>query len=316
MRGNYGNERDRRHDPLVRRAKSGRDALRLAPLLLLGFAAGAAGQGYFTVDVGGAAARDLLVAVSGVNHPTRCDTLLYANPADAPRDEACTASTPQELFRSLFRPGAGFALGGAVGYRMGALRLELSVMSAGAGDDQRLIATASGNDSALISKDSEWDPDDPPSETFSEVRVRRGFANAILDLSNPSPFTPYLGAGVGLGRVEARYAARWVRRADLGPAEWQRNAAGTTSLLDTRLRELRVGVQAFAGIGFSLGGAAALDLRAHWSRFTGFTAAEQLWRQIRDHEPVQADGATPFTTDVAVGDLDRLGLTLGMRYSF
>lgn len=291
----------------------------LAAGLVLLAAAGASAQdrgAYVRVDVSGAALRELSVATSGVNHPTRCDSLLYANPADAPRDAECTANTAQEFFSNLFDPGYGLGAGAAVGYRFGRLRLEFSVLASGGWEDEALIALGSTTDTALQSKSSEWSTDDPPSESLTEVRVRQGFANAIVDLSNASPITPYLGAGVGVGQVRAEYAVRMLRRDDLGPAEWQRAASGTWSTLDADLSSNRVGVQAFAGLALDLGGRTALDVRGHWVRFGGFTSAGQLWTQIRDHEPVRADGTTPFTTDIALGDLDRLGLTLGLRYRF
>lgn len=291
----------------------------LAAGLVLLAAAGASAQDrgvYVRVDVNGAALRELSVATSGVNHPTRCDSLLYANPSDAPRDAECTANTAQEFFSNLFDPGYGLGAGAAVGYRFGRLRLEFSVLASGGWEDEALIALGSTTDTALQSKSSEWSTDDPPSESLAEVRVRQGFANAIVDLSNASPITPYLGAGVGVGQVRAEYAVRMLRRNDLGPAEWQRAASGTWSTLDADLSSNRVGVQAFAGLALDLGGRTALDVRGHWVRFGGFTSAGQLWTQIRDHEPVRADGTTPFTTDIALGDLDRLGFTLGLRYRF
>lgn len=291
----------------------------LAAGLVLLAAAGASAQdrgAYVRVDVSGAALRELSVATSGVNHPTRCDSLLYANPADAPRDAECTANSAQEFFSNLFDPGYGLGAGAAVGYRFGRLRLEFSVLASGGWEDEALIALGSTTDTALQSKSSEWSTDDPPSESLAEVRVRQGFANAIVDLSNASPITPYLGGGVGVGQVRAEYAVRMLRRDDLGPAEWQRAASGTWSTLDADLSSNRVGVQAFAGLALDLGGRTALDVRGHWVRFGGFTSAGQLWTQIRDHEPVRADGTTPFTTDIALGDLDRLGLTLGLRYRF
>lgn len=301
-----------------RRQSAGR-RLGLAAVLVLLAAGGVSAQdrgAYVRVEVGGAGLGELSVATSGVNHPTRCDSLLYANPADAPRDAECTANTPREFFSNLFSPGYGLGAGAAVGYRFGRVRLEFSVLASGGWEDEALIALGSTTDTALQSKSSEWSTDDPPSESLTEVRVRQGFANAIVDLSNASPITPYLGAGVGVGQVRAEYAVRMLRRNDLGPAEWQRAASGTWSTLDADIRSNRVGFQAFAGLALDLGGRTALDVRGQWVRFGGFTSAGQLWTQIRDHEPVRADGTTPFTTDIALGDLDRLGLTLGLRYRF
>ena len=285
----------------------------------LGAAVGGAAQdrgAYFSVDFGGATARALGVAVSGVDHPTRCDALLYPDPAAAPRDEACTAVTPREFFRNLFDPGRGFTGGGALGYRFGRLRVEVSLAAAGSEGHEQPVAFDSGDDPALAAKTGEWDPDDPPSERLSPVRIRQGFANAILDLANPSPITPYVGVGVGYGEVRTRYRLRARRRADLGPAAWQRAAAGATSSLDTDLEARRVGVRAFAGLGLELGARTVLDVKAHWVRFSGFTAAGRLWERVRGHEPVRADGTTPFTSDIALGDLARFGVTVGMRYGF
>ena len=41
-----------------------------------------------------------------------------------------------------------------------------------------------------------------------------------------------------------------------------------------------------------------------------------MWSIIRSHEPVRADGVTPFSTNVAFDSLQYWAVTFGMKYYF
>ena len=63
---------------------------------------------YVGLEMGRAHASTLTSSVTGVNHPTRCDRLLYPASTSPPAsDEACRASTPTAILRNAFDLGAG-----------------------------------------------------------------------------------------------------------------------------------------------------------------------------------------------------------------
>ena len=82
----------------------------LAVGMLNASAAAAQGDSGFYVGVGGGfgSASTLGSSVYGVNHPTRCDTLLYADPGMAPSsDPACRDMTPRVTSTGSVSPDPG-----------------------------------------------------------------------------------------------------------------------------------------------------------------------------------------------------------------
>ena len=64
---------------------------------------------YAALELGVARGVVLDTDVAGVNHPTRCDRLLCAAPADAPVDAVCTDDSPATLLTNSFSARNGFA---------------------------------------------------------------------------------------------------------------------------------------------------------------------------------------------------------------
>ncbi len=288
-----------------------------AALLVFATAAAAAEPGvYLGVEVGVAEPGNLGSSLSGINHPTRCDTLLYGNPDSAPTDGACADNAPRALFSNGFDLDAGFVGGVSLGYQFGQLRFEAEYVHRHHGGDDRLVDLGSTGNAALGTKDSEWDADAPPSEHISDFNANHFFLNAYYDFSNGSAWTPYLGAGVGVGWLGMRYDNRFLRRDDLGPGEWQEAAAGTISYMDTKLNATRLGFQVVGGLDYALSERVSVGAKVRWTRFDGFTKKDRLWERIRSHEPVTADGVTPFRSDIEVDGLDNWALSVGLRYRF
>ena len=145
---------------------------------------------YAGIDLGFAHAAPLDSSVSAVTTPTKCDTLLYPDPAMAPRDAPqCTDTTPRALSSTGFAPGAGFAGGFSAGYNLDTLRVEFEYRVRAHGDDVSSILESSTND-AVVSKALEWSPVYPPTEAVSDYRVQQFFANVYYDLANASRWTP------------------------------------------------------------------------------------------------------------------------------
>jgi opacity protein-like surface antigen len=93
-------------------------------------------------------------------------------------------------------------------------------------------------------------------QATSSIHSLTGFFNAYVDIPTPTPFTPYLGAGLGIGR----------------------NTIGTTTLSSGGATgsvggasETRLAYQAIAGLSYPVFVGAALDLSYHFvdaGRFT------------------------------------------------
>ena len=102
-------------------------------LSILGMADAASGQslrnGFYTgLVLGRANASPLTSSVTGVNHPTRCDRILYPASTSPPAsDEACRASTPTVILRNAFDLGGGAVSGLLAGYRADRVRVEVGV---------------------------------------------------------------------------------------------------------------------------------------------------------------------------------------------
>ncbi len=284
-----------------------------------------AGEAYVSVSVG--LADDKVDASTiAVNHPTRCDSLLYANPANAPSDPACLDNTPRPLFADSFDLGGALAGAVSLGYSWNRLRIEAEFLgSSHEGETRPGIAGA--DNPALQGKSSEWSSDSPPHYRLSNFRSRQLFFNLYYSLAEGSQWTPYIGVGAGVTRVKAAYFGSYLRRtvADgyieavggdpTRPEEWQLAAAGSESRLDTDVSDEAFGYQLLAGLERRLRDSTYAFLTLRWSDFGGISDND-TWTTIRSHAPFQADGVTPFTSEQAIGEIGGLTATVGIRYGF
>ena len=299
-------------------------ALALPFVLYLGLPNALAAGPYasFAVGVGG---EKVQAGVYGVNHPTRCDQLLYANPASAPTDAACTATTAQHLIDDSFSLGVGFVGTASLGYAWDSLRVEVEFLNRSHGGDT--VPGLPRDNAALLSKQSEWSPHSPPHYRLSDFSANQLFVNVHYVFDLDSEWSPFLGAGMGFARVKARLAGSYLRRTlaegyvegaggdPAQPAEWQLAAAGTESRLEASLKDEVFGYQVLGGLERALGERASAFLMARWSGF-GKVAEDEIWTVIRSHAPVQADGSTPFETEQTIDDLGGWAVTVGLRYAF
>lgn len=281
--------------------------------------------GYVGLNLGLAGSSRLDSAVSAVTTPTRCDRLLYDDPALAPSgDPACTDTTPRQLSSNGFSPGLGFTGGFSAGYAFGRPRIEFEYRARTQGGDVSPLIEAASNQ-AVVSKTLEWSPVSPPTESVSNYRVHQVFANLYFDFPNDSRWTPFLGAGAGLARTDLRYTRRLIRKTldqgyqDVEPpltlADRPAAAAGTVSLLQPDLRGTLPGFQILGGLDYAVGERTSIGVNAHWARF-GELSQNVTWSLIRSHEPVRADGTTPFSGTVTLSSFQFWGVTLGMKYRF
>ncbi len=276
----------------------------------------------FAVGAGGEKAQ---AGVYGVNHPTRCDRLLYANPTSAPTDAACRDTAAQYLIDDSFNLGVGFVGTASLGYAWDSLRAEVEFLSRSHGGDT--VPGLPGDNAALLTKQSEWSPQSPPHYRLSEFSANQLFVNVHYVFDLDSEWSPFVGAGVGFARVKARLMGSYLRRTlaqgyvegaggdPAQPAEWQLAAAGTESRLDARLKDEVFGYQVLGGLERTLGERTSAFVMARWTGFDK-VAKDQVWTVIRSHAPVQADGSTPFQTEQTIDDLGGWAVTAGLRYAF
>ena len=268
---------------------------------------------YVGLEAGFSKPGDVGVSQSLIDHPTRCDSFLYPAGATPPVDAECTTEKTTTI-ANVFAPGAGFAGGATLGYAFGSgLRFEAEYLNRRQGSQRRPARLGSGGET-FDQKESEWNANDPPSERVYDLSAHHFFLNAYYDLRNGSPFTPYIGGGIGVGSTEMRYSARFVRRSDLGTEPWQMAAAGTVSDIDAKLGKTGFGFQIAGGVDYALGDSLSVGAKVRWTRLSGFDRDDLSWTRVRGHESIRADGVTPLTTDFEVDDTDSWTFTVGLKY--
>lgn len=272
---------------------------------------------YVGVELGFANPSDLTSTLSLVNHPTRCDRLLYSDASPIPdtiaNSEACMANTLQQTRPNSYDLDMGFLGGLSLGYTLDRFRVEFEYMNRSHGGDSSMFQGAGGNQ-ALRSKDSEWNSTDPPSERISDFIAHQFFVNAYYDVLNDSRWTPYLGGGFGWARTSMRYNNRFVRKPK-GEYLGIEAAAGTLSYWDTRISETIFGFQFMGGLDYALTERVSIGVKGRWAKF-GDISHGGVWNLIRSHRPVQADGTTPFTSRLTLDDIEYWAMTLGLKYHF
>ena len=297
-------------------------------LSLLRTAAAASGQtdrdGFYAgLEMGRAHASPLTSSVTGVNHPTRCDRLLYpASTSPSASDEACRASTPT-ILRNAFNPGGGIGSGLLVGYRAARVRVEVEYLTRSQGP--ATAAVGATTNVVLQGKDTEWSDDQPPREWIRGYAAHQIFANAYYDFPNESPWTPYVGGGLGVAITTLNYAIQFIRKPDAEylridfepdwPDAAKRAAAGTLSSLDTMVRQAAFGFQLLAGADYALTEHTSVGVTGRWAHSVSLHD-EATWDLIRSHTPVQADGVTPFDTTQRFKGISYLAVTVGLKYYF
>ena len=291
---------------------------------------------YVGADIGLADPRTLDSTSFGTSRPTRCDALMYSDatyPSEAIRDDpACGNTTPRRKWDSRWDVGSGLAVGLHAGYVRDRLRFELEFMHVKPGSASHPIITAPTH-SGLAGKISEWSETAPPYEWISDLHIRQYFANVFYDFALESRWTPYVGIGAGWARMKMQHQRRFLRKTveegylDATPSvpaagwddaswlEWRQNAAGTLSAMDTELSDTLFGFQLLAGVDYALTDRTSVGIKARWAQFDNFKDHAPYY-QIRDHEPVDVDGITPFGDQIKMDNIEYWAITVGFKRRF
>ena len=303
-------------------------------MTVLGGTVGASAQAtrgfYITTGVGFSSGAATETAVSGINHPTRCDKLLYANPADAPTDAQCTDNTSRPGGAYVFDPEAGLGGSLAVGYGLGALSVEIEALQRHQLVQEAPLALSAEAGAALTGKDTEWSASLPPWGDISEFRGRQLFVNLYYELANATRWTPYLGIGGGISQLDFRQYLGFTRKSiaegylevfggsrtnpDAAP-EWQRAAAGTISQLAPFVSERGFGYHVLGGLDYTLLSQLSLGVKGRWVRIPDI-GIDAEWSTVRSHAPVHVDGVTPFVSRLDFAKLGYLAATASLKYRF
>ena len=125
-------------------------------------------QGFYAgLQLGIANATPVNSSLSGINHPTRCDVLLYPSSVRPPvHDPACLNTVPAVIASNEFDHGRGLASGFMVGYAAGRVRLEVDYLHRYLGDNTSPLGDTVS--AALQGKGSEWSSDQPPHEWIGD----------------------------------------------------------------------------------------------------------------------------------------------------
>ena len=155
-----------------------------------------AGDGwYLGMDLGLAIAPGLTTQGSANDVGTKCDRFL--NPALAEVTTECNTLPPLTRFSSDIDAGVGLLSGASIGRRIGAVRLEAEYVYHSTTHDDR--ANAQAGDGGTIAKLNQELA--LVEEGLDDVMAHSIFANLYYDLPTPSKWTPYLGAGIGIGLI-------------------------------------------------------------------------------------------------------------------
>ena len=279
---------------------------------------------YAGLQMGIANSPTVTSSLGGINHPTRCDVLLYPPSVSPPVDDAaCRDNTPAVITANEFEPDAGLASGFMVGYMLGRVRFEVEYLYWYMGDDPSPLGGTTST--AIQDKDSEWSSDEPPAEWIGDYKAHQVFANAYFDFLNESNWTPYIGFGVGFAETDLSYYAQFIRKPEAEylqvefdpdwPDAAKRAAAGTASIMDTKLDKNVFGFQLLTGVDYALSERTSVGIGLRWAEFEDLDD-NTTWNLVRSHAPVQADGVTPFDASLEFAGIGYQAVTVNLKYRF
>ena len=293
-------------------------------------AASAQGQDgfYLRGDFGDSDALTVRGSIEGVDQPTRCDRLLYPDPAMIPRDPACSESASGVFATVAFDRGAETmtsATSLALGYTRGWVRLEAELNNTALGATSAPLLDAWRQ---APEKVHEWSAVEQPRARISGFSVTDLFLNVHLDYNNSSRFTPFLGVGGGVSNVILVFDGLRVRRTlsdGFAPAggvdpragtvipAWQARAAGTVDTVSLPLAESTYGSNLIGGVAFEADDRFSIALRGRYARYRDVRKTGK-WDLVRSHASVLADGTTPATFDLVLSGIVYYSASISFMY--
>ncbi len=165
-------------------------------------------------------------------------------------------------------------------------------------------------------------------ERIGDLSSHNLFANMYFDFPNESRFTPYVGAGAGVGFHELDWGSVWARNLDprritSGQNEsipdyeqFRERLAGSTTSEQTELSDTIFGWQVLFGGDFTLTESVTLGVKGRWVDFGDFNGGGE-WDQLRSHVPnLRFDGSEPINYQERTANTGFLGVSLVLKYFF
>ena len=277
---------------------------------------------YFGADIGISLPNDLESTRTNNGIGTNCDqwlggdTLNDGRTVPFPLEQCSPSALPKKA--TSFDLGTGFLAGVSLGYAVQDFRVEVEYFR----------REQSGERSAL---DVPGDPKQAEfverSEKISDFRADNFFANVYYDFRNmqSAKFTPYLGVGLGVMRVQMDYSGTSIRTNDretLHALGRNRNAAGLASLADEVLSDTLFGYQWIAGLDYAWSERFSVGLKFRYGdAFSNFEDGNNAWKPLRGHDSTVGPPGTPGSNlpiryDIQADDLSFWGISLNLKYFF
>ena len=231
-------------------------------------------------------------------------------------------------WKNAFEGGAGGLYAAALGYtfRNFRYRAELEYFYQNSAYDQVSEVTLGGGEvlTKIVQEIVRAD------ERIGSVSSYNLFVNVYRDFPTASPFTPYIGIGMGAGHTAIDYSGVFAR--DIDPAgittgnapegghalpnaaEIQARLAGTTTTENAKLKDLLFGYQVIAGFEYELSRNLETGIKFRWVAFGAFDDSGE-WDQLRSHPSnLRRDGSEPVSYGVSFDKIEFLGADLNFRY--
>lgn len=284
---------------------------------------------YLGMDVGVAVAPDMDVQTGGFDDWTTdaapegfpgvlCDQTIFGD-VQTPQG-ACGEGAAAWGAKESFDGGSGILAGLAVGYRVGAFRVEGEYFYRG---------TRYGSTAEPVFPDG-WTPSDSTQyndgveDAVDNLMSHNLFANLYYDYRTASRFTPYVGGGIGLAQVSVQYRTRWHRNpngdeitvipATYG-AELNQRLAGLLSHDEATMTDTLFGYQVLAGVDYQVSDPLTIGLKFRYAMFGEFED-ESAYTKLRGHASVAGNPPRPVTYYIQTDDIQFWGVSLNMKYAF
>ena len=276
-------------------------------------------RGFYTgIELGAAESESIKSTRTNVGIPTNCDQWLppvnlgglqLPLPADQCQPRALPAST------SKFDLDTGWLAGVQIGYAgLGPFRVEAEYRHRRHGGEKVNLSV----------------PGDPKQKEFSvrneeidRLRTDSLFANLYYDFREPvfASWSPYVGAGIGLSRIEIEYSGISTRRdaaalAALNPPRHPA-VANQSSIADKTLSDWLWGYQLMAGLDYALGERRTLSTKLRYGSTLGnFRDDGHPWVSLRGHASTVAPGGAPVNYGISTRGQSFWAVSVGLRYHF
>ena len=289
----------------------------VAFMLAVASPAFAADGWYIGMDVGVAGGSDMSVTGKDNDHPSKCDLFINPEPTMEVMAGECGPNPAGDTWTSQFGSNRGIMAGASAGYKWNRLRFEGEYFYRGHNytETDRDTEAAGGADAKSLQELSALEAavDSLTSHNFS--------ANVYYDFHSSSKFTPYVGLGVGIAKVDMDYYSRFARESDpVNISTFQdptlnAKLAGTTSTGRNTFSDTVMGWQAIAGVDYQVTEPMSVGLKFRWADLDDFSGDPVAWDQLRSHASNNKRNDM-VKYNASTNDLSFWAMTLSMKYAF